>query len=85
MDLIKDSKAKPVYDKDAKVNYMVYGDNNWISYDDGRTFKDKVDFANQCGLNALMMWAINLDDPRHSALNAITGKKNFPPVLLHLR
>ncbi|KAF5557753.1 glycosyl hydrolase family 18 [Fusarium napiforme] len=77
MDLIRDSKAKPVYDRDAKVNYMVYGQNNWISYDDERTFKDKIDFANKRGLNGLMMWAIDLDDSRRSALNAITGRKNF--------
>ncbi|KIL87290.1 hypothetical protein FAVG1_09848 [Fusarium avenaceum] len=42
MDLIKDTNAKPVYDKVAKVNYMAYCDNNWISYDDARTFKDKA-------------------------------------------
>ncbi|RGP61415.1 glycosyl hydrolases family 18 [Fusarium longipes] len=84
MDLIKDTKAKPVYDKDAKVNYMVYGDNNWISYDDDRTFQDKVDFANKRGLNGLMMWAIDLDDSKHSALSAITGKKNFPPGVVAL-
>ncbi|KAF5980123.1 glycoside hydrolase family 18 protein [Fusarium bulbicola] len=77
MDLIRDSKAKPVYDRDAKVNYMVYGQNNWISYDDERTFKEKIDFANKRGLNGLMMWAIDLDDSRRSALNAITGRKNF--------
>lgn len=77
MDLIRDSKAKPVYDKNAKVNYMVYGENNWISYDDERTFKDKIDFANKRGLNGVMMWAIDLDDYRRSALNAITGRKNF--------
>lgn len=85
MDLIKDTNAKPVYDKVAKVNYMAYCDNNWISYDDARTFKDKVDFANKRGLNALMMWAIDLDDSRRSGLNAIAGKINFPPTLLHLR
>ncbi|XEV07561.1 hypothetical protein FSHL1_012848 [Fusarium sambucinum] len=84
MDLIKDTKAKPVYDKDAKVNYLVYGDNNWISYDDERTFKDKVDFANKRGLSGLMMWAIDLDDSKHSALNAITGKKNSPPGVIAL-
>ncbi|SPJ91021.1 uncharacterized protein FTOL_13423 [Fusarium torulosum] len=84
MDLIKDTKAKPVYDKDAKVNYMVYGDNNWISYDDERTFQDKIDFANKRGLNGVMMWAIDLDDSKHSALSAITGKKNLPPGVVAL-
>lgn len=76
MDLISKTKSKPVYDSKAKVNYMVYGENNWISYDDERTFKDKIDFANSRGLNGLMMWAIDLDDERGTALNALTGGKH---------
>ncbi|KAF7554596.1 hypothetical protein G7Z17_g2800 [Cylindrodendrum hubeiense] len=74
MDIVKSSGVKPTYDEEAKVNYMVYGQNNWISYDDKNTFSDKVDFANERGLSGLMIWAIDLDDTKHSALSALTGK-----------
>lgn len=73
MDIVTSTNAKPVYDKEAKVNYLVYGQNNWISYDDKRTFQDKIDYANNMGLNGLMMWAIDLDDPKRTALSALTG------------
>jgi GH18 family chitinase len=73
MNILSSTNAKPIYDKEAKVNYLVYGQNNWISYDDKRTFQDKIDFANDRGLNGLMIWAIDLDDSKHSALSALTG------------
>lgn len=31
MDIIKATGAKPYYDDDAKVNYLVYKGDNWIS------------------------------------------------------
>lgn len=75
MNIVSTTNAKPTYDKDAKVNYLVYGQNNWISYDDKKTFQDKVDFANERGLNGLMIWAIDLDDSKHTALAALTGNE----------
>ena len=30
-DILAKTKAKPYYDAEAEVKYMVYGDNNWIS------------------------------------------------------
>ncbi|RSL95244.1 hypothetical protein CDV31_013975 [Fusarium ambrosium] len=74
MDLIKTSGAKATYDKDAKVNYMTYGDNSWISFDDERTFGEKIEFANKRGLGGLMIWAIDLDDSKNTALSALTGR-----------
>ncbi|RSL40913.1 hypothetical protein CEP54_015977 [Fusarium duplospermum] len=74
MDLIKTSGAKATYDKGAKVNYMTYGDNSWISFDDERTFGEKIEFANKRGLGGLMIWAIDLDDSKNTALSALTGR-----------
>jgi len=73
MDIVSSSNAKPVYDKEANVNYLVYGQNNWISYDDKKSFERKIEFANDRGLGGLMIWAIDLDDGKHSALAAVTG------------
>ncbi|KAF4212956.1 hypothetical protein CNMCM5878_000587 [Aspergillus fumigatiaffinis] len=72
-DIIQSTNAKPYHDEDAAVNYLVYGQNNWVSYDDNNTFQAKIDFANKRGLSGLMIWAIDLDDPTRSALSALTG------------
>ncbi|GIJ83231.1 hypothetical protein Asppvi_001751 [Aspergillus pseudoviridinutans] len=72
-DIIQSTNAKPYHNKDAAVNYLVYGQNNWVSYDDNNTFQAKIDFANKRGLSGLMIWAIDLDDSTRSALSALTG------------
>ncbi|KAF2733512.1 hypothetical protein EJ04DRAFT_468282 [Polyplosphaeria fusca] len=64
-----------VYDEDAEVKYMAWGDNQWVSYDDKETLKKKVDFANDQGLGGLFVWAIDYDDKKHSALAALLGGK----------
>ena len=72
-DIIAKTGAKPVHDKTAQVNYLVYGGNNWISYDDKVTYQAKIDFANKKGLGGLMVWAIDQDNTAHDALNAISN------------
>ncbi len=65
--------AKAHYDEEAAVKYLVYGDNNWISYDDAETFQRKIDYADGMGLGGLMVWAIDQDDARLTALSAVAG------------
>ncbi|XMA20473.1 hypothetical protein WAI453_013264 [Rhynchosporium graminicola] len=48
---------KPIWDKDAAVKYVVYDKNQWISYDDPDTFKQKVEWANSVGLGGSLIWA----------------------------
>ncbi|KAL5319960.1 hypothetical protein ACEPPN_013019 [Leptodophora sp. 'Broadleaf-Isolate-01'] len=52
----------PVWDKTAGVKWITWNDNQWISYDDGDTFKQKVDFANQRCLGGMMVWAMDQVD-----------------------
>ncbi|KAF2137101.1 glycoside hydrolase family 18 protein [Aplosporella prunicola CBS 121167] len=66
------TKASPHYDAAAAVNYLVYGDGSWVSYDDKRTFQKKVDFASSMGLGGLMVWAVDLDNTARDALKAIS-------------
>lgn len=82
MNIVAATSAKPTYDDKANVNYLVYGQDNWISYDDKRTFERKIEFANERGLNGLMIWAIDLDGSKHSALSALTGNPvtGFDPI-----
>jgi chitinase len=48
---------KPVYDEAAAVNYLVFDNDQWVSYDDEKTFKQKVDWANEVGIGGSMIWA----------------------------
>lgn len=81
-DILDDTKARPLQDPYAGTNYFVYRGNNWVSYEDRKTLEAKVNFASNHGLGGIMIWALNLDDSRHSALTAITGTKNSPWVPL---
>lgn len=50
----------PVHDKEAAVNYFTFDDNQWVSYDDKTTFKQKVSWADEVGLGGAMIWASDL-------------------------
>ncbi|KAF3913832.1 Chitotriosidase-1 [Orbilia brochopaga] len=66
--------AKPKYDKSAQVKYLTWGSGNWISYDDKATYEAKVDFGNKRGLNGMLIWAVDQDDRKWTAMKAVTGK-----------
>jgi chitinase len=68
----KDTGGTAYLDKEAAVRYMVYDDDSWVSFDDETTFQMKIDYANKMGLSGLMIWAIDLDDNRLSALRAVS-------------
>ncbi|OQO13612.1 hypothetical protein B0A48_01841 [Cryoendolithus antarcticus] len=76
MDIIADQKPDVVHDKDAAANYIVFGDNKdqWVSYDDAVTFKQKVDWANSVGLGGVMVWSVDQDDEQFSALEGFLGE-----------
>lgn len=68
----KNAGGTAYLDKEAAVRYMVYDDDSWVSFDDETTFKLKIDYANKMGLSGLMIWAIDLDDNRLSALRSVS-------------
>lgn len=70
--ILEQTGAKPYFDKEAAAKYLVYGGDNWISYDDTESFQLKIDYANKMGLGGLMVWAIDQDDASLTALRAIT-------------
>lgn len=65
-EIIDQKELKPQYDKKNAVKYIVWDQDQWVSYDDEETFKQKIDFANQLGLGGLLIWAVrNLSQPTH--------------------
>jgi chitinase len=60
-----------VYDEGAGVNYFAFAQNQWVSYDDSTTLRQKVQYANKNGLLGIFIWALDLDDLNHDALDAV--------------
>ncbi|KAF2732643.1 hypothetical protein EJ04DRAFT_304974 [Polyplosphaeria fusca] len=60
--IIDKKKLTPVFDQKAGVKYVVWDNDQWVSYDDADTFKIKMDWANKLGLGGVMVWALDLDN-----------------------
>ncbi|KAF6812686.1 glycosyl hydrolase family 18 [Colletotrichum sojae] len=62
--------ANGKFDDKTGVNYISYGDSQWISYEDRESIIEKVKYAKSKGLLGLAVWSIDLDDDDHHLLNA---------------
>ncbi|KAJ9138369.1 Family 18 glycoside hydrolase [Pleurostoma richardsiae] len=60
--IILSNTLTPVWDKTAGVKWITWNSNQWVSYDDGDTFKQKRDFANSRCLGGMMVWAVDQVD-----------------------
>ncbi|KAK5127248.1 hypothetical protein LTR08_004478 [Meristemomyces frigidus] len=65
----------PTHDTTNGVMYFTFNKNQWVSFDNQATFKQKVDWANGVGLGGAMVWASDLDDDRYTAHSALLGRK----------
>ncbi|GKT49647.1 chitotriosidase-1 [Colletotrichum spaethianum] len=74
-EVIKVNKIKPVHDKEAGVKYITWNNDQWVSFDDKETFKQKKDLAAKLGLGGYLIWAIDQDDAEMSALAAVLDPK----------
>ncbi|KAK2927002.1 hypothetical protein FoTM2_012176 [Fusarium oxysporum f. sp. vasinfectum] len=54
--------GKMKLDEDAAVQIVTWDSNQWVSWDDAKTLKMKLDYANEHCLGGTMVWAIDLDD-----------------------
>ncbi|KAI8197977.1 Mutanase, partial [Colletotrichum sp. SAR 10_65] len=57
-------------DDKTGINYLSYGDSQWISFEDRDSIIEKVKYAKSKGLLGVAVWAIDLDNDDHSLLNA---------------
>ncbi|KAA8652731.1 uncharacterized protein ATNIH1004_001636 [Aspergillus tanneri] len=73
-DIIADQNPHVVHDKEAAVKYFTFGTDQWVSFDDDETFKQKIDWANDVGLGGVMIWSIDQDDKKFSALTGLLGR-----------
>ena len=54
------NSIEPTHDETGAVNYLTFDSNQWVSYDDAVTFKQKTDWANSLGLGGALIWASDL-------------------------
>ncbi|KAL6228911.1 hypothetical protein BDW75DRAFT_246204 [Aspergillus navahoensis] len=60
--IITEKDLTPVFDKTAAVKYMVWDEDQWVSFDDSETLDLKRTFANDKCLGGRMIWSIDLDN-----------------------
>jgi len=58
--LAENPSVKPTQDTTDAVMYFTFDKNQWISFDNAATFKQKVDWADSVGLGGAMIWASDL-------------------------
>ncbi|KAL8694715.1 MAG: hypothetical protein Q9224_003515, partial [Gallowayella concinna] len=75
--IIDQKKLTPYYDKENAVKYIVWNQDQWVSYDDEVTIKQKIDFANKLGLGGLLIWSIDQDTTDLKALQAVLAPKTL--------
>ncbi|KAL8916580.1 MAG: hypothetical protein Q9172_006245 [Xanthocarpia lactea] len=75
--IIDQKKIKLYYDKENAVKYIVWNSDQWVSYDDEETIKQKIDFGNELGLGGLLIWSIDQDTADLKALQAVLAPKNL--------
>ncbi|KAJ1951429.1 hypothetical protein FBU59_000158 [Linderina macrospora] len=61
------------YDDKALVNIMLYGYNDYVSYDNEMSLKAKLKEAKDMCLGGVSIWALDLDDRYGSLITAISG------------
>ncbi|KAL4977417.1 glycosyl hydrolases family 18-domain-containing protein [Aspergillus desertorum] len=61
--IISEYNSTVVYSETAGVNWMTWNENQWVSFDNGKTLKQKADFANSLCLGGLFSWALDLGGP----------------------
>nr|GAT44459.1 predicted protein [Mycena chlorophos] len=71
--LSNEGTANVVFDQKDAVKYLVYNTNDWISYDDQQTLQMKLQYANGICLSGTMVWSLDQDDTKFTALQALWG------------
>ncbi|KAJ9297889.1 CAZyme family GH18 [Paecilomyces variotii] len=61
--ILEDYEPAIKYDETAGVNWITWNDNQWVSFDNAKTLKQKADFANGKCLGGLFSWALDLGGP----------------------
>ncbi|KAK7962737.1 uncharacterized protein PG986_003562 [Apiospora aurea] len=70
--IIKKRGLTPIWDEQAAVKWISW-DDQWVSYDDGQTIAQKLDFASCLCLGGKLIWAVDLDDTKGTSTLDLLG------------
>ncbi|KAI9315537.1 glycoside hydrolase superfamily [Dichotomocladium elegans] len=74
--IIKNKSGWKTYqDKKSQTPYAAKS-TTFLSYDDPASLKKKVAYAKRQGLSGVMIWSLEMDDSKHSLLNALQGMRH---------
>lgn len=76
------ASLKPIHDEEAAANYLVFDNNQWLSYDDGKTFKQELSWANSIEIDGSLVWAADTDDDKYSAMSGLVWENVSHPDML---
>lgn len=51
--IINANNLNPIFDEAAAVKYIVWNENQWVSYDDAETLQMKLNYANSICLGGM--------------------------------
>lgn len=74
--IIDQFDIEPYWDKEAAVKYITWNQDQWVSYDDEDTFKQKLEFGNKLGIGGMLIWSIDQDTDDLKALSALLAPKD---------
>jgi chitinase len=74
--IIDQFDIEPYWDKDAAVKYITWNQDQWVSYDDEDTFKQKLEYGNKLGIGGMLIWSIDQDTDDLKALSALLAPKD---------
>ncbi|KAH7384645.1 hypothetical protein BKA66DRAFT_608810 [Pyrenochaeta sp. MPI-SDFR-AT-0127] len=57
--IIEQKGLTPTFDEKAAVNWITWDSDQWVSYDDERTFALKIKYAEEKCLGGTMIWAVD--------------------------
>ncbi|KAI4174699.1 MAG: hypothetical protein LQ343_002070 [Gyalolechia ehrenbergii] len=75
--IIDRKEFTPYYDKENAVKYIVWNNDQWVSYDDEETLKQNIDVANKLGLGGLLTWSIDQDTTDLKALQGVLAPMTY--------
>lgn len=74
MESIADYDGVSIYDNTSAVEYAIFNEDQWVSYDTNVTFKQKIDYANDICLGGIMIWSVDQDTYEWDAMTALLDK-----------
>ncbi|KAL4973055.1 carbohydrate-binding module family 18 [Aspergillus desertorum] len=77
-DIIQQNSLNATLYEDAAVKIITWDTDQWVSFDDGDTWKLKADYAKSICLGGVLVWAIDEDDDTHTFSNGLAAALGNP-------